>query len=367
MVLTILINALSVVIWLLILIRLDDNKEDKKSTPIIIKFYFYGLLSIVVASFLYWLTGFASSIFFIDNCYIDSFILDFLFVGPIEEFSKFIIFFLFSIREKSIKEPRDGMLQAASVALAFASVENLFYSWDYGITVLLVRSALTVTGHIIYSSIWGFAYSTVVYERICNRGRLSYEIIFGSLLPAAFLHGLYDFFIDIGLFVSAVILNITVLAISLIIYRVLVKNSPFTKFPLREYRKAIPILKLGLKSHPESFVLNNRIALFYLYTGLYTEALYHLEKCVAVQPHNPFIKCYLGVTLFILGDDDKGKKLLDEGLSRIYGERRSYLKKRIKDAVIDRRLQTQVLAIIKEEPDRLSITEYRRKGKMALS
>lgn len=82
-----------------------------------------GTLSIISTAFLYrilrpviddlpwWDSWVAASLFY-----------EFLFVGPIEEVSKFAIFALIVTRRRTIKEPLDGLPQAASVAIAFAAV-----------------------------------------------------------------------------------------------------------------------------------------------------------------------------------------------------------------------------------------------------
>ena len=89
--------------------------------------------------------------------YMNPFVANFLIVGPVEELSKFAVFIALTGIMKSIKEPRDGIPQAASVALGFALVENLIYVFRYGIIVLLVRSILSIIGHMSYAVIWGFA------------------------------------------------------------------------------------------------------------------------------------------------------------------------------------------------------------------
>ena len=136
----ILVITAAAFVWILFLTRLDPNRRDKHSSKTIIEFFFAGLFSALPALGLYLLSENAFSFFWTENEAQSAFIYNFVFVGPIEEFSKFIIFIGFSVLTKSIKEPRDGALQAAAVALAFATVENFFYGYDYGMQTLLVRS-----------------------------------------------------------------------------------------------------------------------------------------------------------------------------------------------------------------------------------
>ena len=80
-------------------------------------------------------------------------------MGPFEELSRFIIFISLAGLFKLIKESRDGILLAASVALGFALGENFLYVFDSGMYELLYRSFFGTLGHMTYSLIWGFSWA----------------------------------------------------------------------------------------------------------------------------------------------------------------------------------------------------------------
>ena len=65
------------------------------------------------------------------------------------------------------------MLQAAAVALAFASVENVTYGVIYGLGILLERSLMTTLGHMIYSTLW-----SVPYAVTRNKNRFPEDFMF---------------------------------------------------------------------------------------------------------------------------------------------------------------------------------------------
>lgn len=191
-------DFIAVVLWIFFLTRLDPNRKDKKSVSRHIKFFLAGLLCVIPTLLLYQILIFN----YIDSgsWVLDSMIEQFLIVGPVEEFSKLIIFFLFSRKLKSTREPIDVILQAGAVALAFATVENIFYGFFVHPDILFFRWLLCTAGHLACSSIWGFYCIAVYYgnnSNSNNKNRHNYLLIIFSIFPAAFLHGLYNrFFVD---------------------------------------------------------------------------------------------------------------------------------------------------------------------------
>ncbi len=318
------INILAIIIWTRILIKMDENRIDKNSRQTIIGFYFAGLLSVVIALFLYGIIP--SSLLNDNDDILSKFIECMVVVGPIEEFSKFIVFLIFSLKLKSIKEPRDGILQAASVALAFASIENFLYGYEYGVGTLLVRSVLTIAGHMIYTSIWGFYFSVIIYGSKSKKGKNDFLPILVALALSATIHGLYNFFLAIGLAPLAILLDLVTLGIAISLYKTLVRKSPFRKFPLIEYKKAIRVINLGLRSHPDSLILNQRISLLYIRACEYELSLGYLNKCLKLKPFNPYLKCLKGIVLILNGKMKKGKEEIRQYYKKIKPAKKKLLR-----------------------------------------
>lgn len=78
-------------------------------------------------------------------------------VGIIEEACKFMAVFLFVYRKSEFNEVVDGIIYAAAAALGFASLENLFYIFQYGPSVMVVRAVLSTLGHVLFASFWGYS------------------------------------------------------------------------------------------------------------------------------------------------------------------------------------------------------------------
>jgi RsiW-degrading membrane proteinase PrsW (M82 family) len=111
-----------------------------------------------------------------------------LVIGPVEEFSKLILFVLIIVRFKEFDEALDGIIYASFLALGYAGVENWQYL-DY-LTPLeaVARGFASPVVHIVFASIWGYR---IALAHIAGRTWLPAALL--GFAIAAVLHGLYDF------------------------------------------------------------------------------------------------------------------------------------------------------------------------------
>jgi protease PrsW len=122
----------------------------------------------------------------------------------IEEFSKFLMVWIFFCRNKNFNEPMDGIVYAASVALGFASLENAMYLIQgYSQTphllssTLLIRAFLSVPGHALFSSFWGYALGRYKFEKDSK-----IWIVLVGLLLAMVMHALFNLLCMVQIFSS---------------------------------------------------------------------------------------------------------------------------------------------------------------------
>jgi len=148
----------------------------------------------------------------------------FLVIGPIEELAKFLAVRLYIYRRPEFDEPIDGIIYASAAALGFASLENAFYVLDFragGVRwgLFFARAVLAVPGHVLFSSMWGYA---------LGRAKFRPYPVFGMLALAAFLHSLYDFFALLPVTRPLVLLLVALLFVLVARQiRALAKDSPF--------------------------------------------------------------------------------------------------------------------------------------------
>jgi RsiW-degrading membrane proteinase PrsW (M82 family) len=84
-------------------------------------------------------------------------IIDQMLVGVIEETLKFLAVYLYIYKKPQFNEVMDGIVYGAAAALGFASLENLFYIYSYGASVMFGRAIISTLGHVLFASFWGYA------------------------------------------------------------------------------------------------------------------------------------------------------------------------------------------------------------------
>jgi len=79
----------------------------------------------------------------------------FLVVGPVEEFSKWVFVMLLAYWTKFIKNPLDGTICGACIAIGFAWAENVQYMFDDGWPAAVYRGVICIPTHMVFSGLWG--------------------------------------------------------------------------------------------------------------------------------------------------------------------------------------------------------------------
>ncbi len=108
-------------------------------------------------------------------------------VGPLEELFKFLPFALFILRWRDLDEPADGVVYASSVAIGFASFENLGYLPMMTGMAFFGRAVASPLTHALFSSIWGY-----FVARARMKGQSVFLAALFSLPLAAIFHGLFN-------------------------------------------------------------------------------------------------------------------------------------------------------------------------------
>ncbi len=126
-----------------------------------------------------------------------------LMVGFNEELAKLIVILLIAYPSRDFQEPFDGVLYAAVVALGFATIENAFYVEQYGISILLTRTLITLPTHIFISVPMGYyvARSRFALSENPTKQKVHLESVILLLKGwgiAALLHAGYDSFLSLG-------------------------------------------------------------------------------------------------------------------------------------------------------------------------
>ncbi len=190
--LAIIFGVLPSVIWLLFYLRKDVHPE---SNPMVIKIFFYGMLSALPAFFLE--IGIFKIFAKLNLPLIYLAILNtFIGVALIEEIMKYLVVKEKVLYSAEFDEPIDALLYMIIAALGFAASENILILFDLGSKLLLPQaleiSAVRFLGatflHTLCSGLVGYFLALSLFE---TKKRL--KLIFLGLLISIALHGLYNF------------------------------------------------------------------------------------------------------------------------------------------------------------------------------
>lgn len=114
---------------------------------------------------------------------------DMILAAPlVEELGKFLVVYLFVYRLREFDEPMDGIVYGVAAALGFATLENILYVMDAGVGTGLLRAVLSVPGHALWGSLWGYALGRAKF----TTGPDGTRWVVGALLLAMLSHGLFN-------------------------------------------------------------------------------------------------------------------------------------------------------------------------------
>lgn len=160
------------------------------------------------------------------NDVVDQFINAFFKVALVEELSKFIFIRFILYRNKNFNEPFDGIVYSVMVGMGFATLENVIYVFNYGLTTGLMRLFTAVPAHAAFAVLMGYFLGKAKFT---HRYEWSYSIL--ALLAATFFHGTYDYFwfisFEPGLWVGAVASLVLALMLSKRAIQLHQQASPF--------------------------------------------------------------------------------------------------------------------------------------------
>lgn len=185
--------AVAPVIFLLSYVKKKDPNPEPKN--LLTKIFVFGCLTIIPAIIL----ENVYSTLFIDEKEVESFADIFFGVALIEEFVKWIVVYIICFKNKHFDETYDAIVYAAYSALAFACIENIFYVLldedGAGIFVGIMRAFTAVPGHLFDGVIMGYYLAKARSAKAQNKS--AFGLLLCSLLVPAFVHGIYDWLLEI--------------------------------------------------------------------------------------------------------------------------------------------------------------------------
>ena len=173
------------------------NKDrDKEPVGLIVELFFCGVAAFVLTIFATIFLGmFFPSLLSenFDTDLLSLFFRVFLGVALVEELSKWIFVYKVSFNHIEFDQVYDMMVYAAFVALGFACIENIFYVFEHGFRVGVIRGLLAVPGHACDGVLMGYYLSMAKLCEVRDDKESKSNSIFMSILIPVLLHGFYDY------------------------------------------------------------------------------------------------------------------------------------------------------------------------------
>lgn len=191
-------------------IYMKDPREKEPSRLILISILF-GVLSFLIS------LGIGYALHLNTNVeqgdIIKQMIRALIFVGLVEEGSKFLFLRGFIFYNKNFDQPFDGIVYSVMVGMGFATAENIIYVLNGGGGTALVRMFTAIPAHAVFAIIMGFFLGEAKVFKT-SRGLYS-----GMALGfATFIHGYYDYFLFLpsirGLWVQAMVALVFVVVLT---------------------------------------------------------------------------------------------------------------------------------------------------------
>lgn len=192
MTLLLILLAVLPTIFMIVFIYYKDSYE-KEPVGLLVSLFALGMAGIIPAV-AYEAAGEAFiGLFFYKDSWIYNFISAFFGVALVEEGVKFIVLYFRTWKNPNYNYKFDGIVYAVLVSLGFATVENILYVLEGGLSVAIARALLSVPSHAIDAVYMGFYYGYAKYYDSVGIVRRRNKNLRMAVIVPVLLHGCYDF------------------------------------------------------------------------------------------------------------------------------------------------------------------------------
>ena len=204
------------------------DKHEREPLSLLLISFFYGCLSVILTLTISWPVDLLVTLR--PDDVVDQFANAFFKVAFVEEFSKFVFIRFILYKNKNFNEPFDGIVYAIMVGMGFATVENILYVFQFGISTGIVRMFTAVPAHATFAILMGYFLGKAKFT---HRKEILYSL--AALLVATGFHGAYDYFLFIswvpGIWIGALLSLIVALVLSRKAIKLHQQSSPFINHP----------------------------------------------------------------------------------------------------------------------------------------
>jgi len=183
----IILGFLPGLIWLAIFLWQDKKKPEPAG--MVSKAFIWGMLitppAVVIEFILIKILGLAPI-----NIALINILAAFLIIAPTEEYLKYFIFKYKIFKSRAYDEPIDAMIYMITIAMGFASVENILLvvqNLEDPFRILLIRFLSATLLHALAAGLIGYSLGRLKQKKIWKNSSIAIGIFY-----AIIIHGLYD-------------------------------------------------------------------------------------------------------------------------------------------------------------------------------
>lgn len=169
------------------------DSHDKEPVGLLIQLFLLGVGSIIPAIIIEAIGEAIINIFFYDGTLIYNFVYSFFVIALAEEGFKFLFTYVRTWNCRDFNHKFDGIVYAMLVSLGFATLENILYVFQGGLSTAIMRALLSVPSHAIDAVFMGYYYGLAKYDESSGKTASKNTHLALSLIIPVLLHGFYDF------------------------------------------------------------------------------------------------------------------------------------------------------------------------------
>ncbi len=201
----VLLFIISILPIVLISYYIYHKDREKEPTSLLIKLFLSGFLACIIVIIISMVSEPFFPILFTNDTnklnLIELLLQAFIGVALLEEGSKWLMTYLISYNNKAFDDIYDMIVYSVFVSLGFAFFENVFYVFDGGLQVGIIRALLSVPGHACNGVFMGYFLAISKLTEINQNKILHNKYIIMSILIPVLLHGIYDYCLLTGHFI----------------------------------------------------------------------------------------------------------------------------------------------------------------------
>jgi len=174
---------------ILIIMLLFFDRYDKEPARLLIKIFFFGILSTIPTIIAETVGGFFNFFTGIFGIAVHAFIV----VALAEEFFKRRVVLKHAFNHPAFDEKLDGIIYCSFASLGFATAENISYVLSYSAdnpSIWITRALLSVPAHMLLGVTMGYYLSMA---KFCMDSTKCKKYMRQSLVVPVILHGIFDF------------------------------------------------------------------------------------------------------------------------------------------------------------------------------